>query len=196
MIQQNFTKPIEQHETWQTIPEFNFYEISNMGRVKCNKFRKTIFMKSGDNGKGYKSVCLHQNGKSKKFYIHRLVAMAFIPNPDNKPYVNHIDNNPANNSFENLEWCSQQENLDWMTKQGRNKRTTKWLEHLRESKVKDYAPVIATNIKTGETIYFSKLNAVKERGFFPSNVCRCCQGKAIQHKGYTFQYATERFGNE
>lgn len=55
----------------------------------------------------------------KDFRVHILVAKAFIPNPDNKPYVNHIDNNPSNPNLSNLEWCTQQENIQHAAKQGR-----------------------------------------------------------------------------
>lgn len=58
---------------------------------------------------GYKIVTLSKDKKKKICLVHRLIAIAFIPNPDNKPNINHIDANPANNSIENLEWCTQSE---------------------------------------------------------------------------------------
>lgn len=57
--------------------------------------------------------------KGKSVYLHRLLAKTFIPNPENKPYVNHIDNDPSNNRLDNLEWCSQRENIHHAMKQGR-----------------------------------------------------------------------------
>jgi hypothetical protein len=73
-------------------------------------------------------VDLCKNGKKKTFLVHRLVATAFIPNPDNKPYINHINGNKTDNRLENLEWCTQSENMKHsyrtglQTKSGKQKR--------------------------------------------------------------------------
>jgi len=143
-----------------------------------------------DDKHGYKTFHLKQDGRAKGVKIHRLVAMAFIPNPENKPCVNHIDNNPGNNRVDNLEWCTMQENTDWMIKQGRFKRTKEWLDRLHRSQEPTYKAVIGTNIETGEKIYFDRLNGVKASGFHASCVCRCCKDTSItQHKGYRWEYA-------
>lgn len=68
-------------------------------------------MRLTDNGHGYKFVSLRDGKRKKNFYVHRLVAMAFIPNPDNLPAVNHVDYNRANNAVGNLEWCTAKENI-------------------------------------------------------------------------------------
>lgn len=171
-------------EQWKVIPGFESYEVSNTGKVR-SKGRE---MKPIDNGKGYMKIILHNNEKKKRFYIHRLVANAFIPNPDNKPFVNHIDCNPMKNNIENLEWCTHQENVDWMILLGRNTRTNQWLENLHRSQEKIYIAVVGENIKTGEKVYFPKLNDVKKLGFQPSCVCNCCKGVRKQHKGYRWTY--------
>lgn len=191
-----------ENELWKVIPEFDNYEISNSGRIRCKERmikRKTVgdfvykehYLKPYNNGNGYLRVQLKQDGKIKKFYVHRLVAMAFIPNLHNKPFINHIDNNPHNNCVENLEWCTHQENMEWMISQGRNKRNGIWLKHLHESQEKFYKPIIGINIKTGEKIYFKYINEVKQSGFQPSCVCNCCNGIRKQHKGYIWKYAGE-----
>lgn len=74
---------------------------------------------------------------------------------------------------------------------GRNKRTKTWINRLHKSQRKTYKAVIAENIKTGEKMYFDRLNSVSERGFSPSTVCQCCKlpPQSKIHKGYYFQYA-------
>ena len=91
-------------EEFKIIQEFENYSVSNLGCVKNDK--TNIILKPYYTTKGYRIVKL--NNKNQR--IHRLVALAFIPNPDNKLYVDHIDNNPQNNNMNNLRWCTQQEN--------------------------------------------------------------------------------------
>lgn len=188
-------------EEWREVPGWDLYEISNLGRLKGRDriirnhggtyLRKARILNPVNDRHGYKTFWLKQDGKSKNVKIHQLVARAFIPNPENKPCINHIDNNPGNNRVENLEWVTMQENTDWMIKQGRFKRTKQWLDRLHKSQEKDYKPVIGTNIQTGETVYFRNLNAVRSAGFQPSCVCVCCKHKngVTQHKGYRWEYA-------
>ena len=89
-------------EIWKEITEYEgLYWVSNLGHVK-NKYDKILIPEIRS---GYYSVDLCKNGKHKKHRIHRLVAEAFIPNPDNLPQVNHIDENKVNNNVDNLEWC-------------------------------------------------------------------------------------------
>ena len=86
----------------------NGYEVSNFGRVKNLKTNNII--KPDKEEKGYCRLSVKINGVKKHFAIHRLVALAFIPNPLNKPQVDHIDNNKSNNHVSNLRWVSNKEN--------------------------------------------------------------------------------------
>lgn len=70
-------------------------------------------MSATDNGNGYKIVSLHNGSKRKNHYVHRLVAEAFIPNPEERSEINHLDYNKGNNAVENLEWATRTENVHW-----------------------------------------------------------------------------------
>ena len=112
-------------EIWKKVVNFENYEVSNLGNVRrvsckiiyqngqvCNYKEKILKLENNKgNLKGfYKRVTLCKNNKPKRFQVHRLVAEYFIPNPLNKPCVNHIDGNPSNNIASNLEWCTYKEN--------------------------------------------------------------------------------------
>jgi hypothetical protein len=94
-------------EEFKIIKDYTNYSVSNYGNVKNNDTGKIL---KQSNTNGYTQVSLRKNGKGKLYRVHRLIALAFIPNPDNKPFVDHIDNNKSNNYIDNLRWCTNQEN--------------------------------------------------------------------------------------
>lgn len=108
-------------EIWKDIPGYEgYYQVSNMGQVKSlsrlvphlghEYLRKGRIRKLQEN-QGYLCVTLNKNSVSKSFGVHQLVALAFIPNPGDRPFVNHIDGNKRNNCLDNLEWVTAQENI-------------------------------------------------------------------------------------
>lgn len=98
-------------ETWKPIEGYENYNVSNMGNIKNIITGKIL--KPGDNGKGYKHVMLYnKEHKGKTIMVHRLVAKAFIPNPNNLPQVNHIDEDKTNNCVDNLEWITSEDNIN------------------------------------------------------------------------------------
>ena len=94
------------------------YEISSFGNVISNNFGKRKILKHGLMTSGYKMVSLKNDGKQKIFSIHRLMAIAFLPNENNLPQVNHKDGNKLNNDLSNLEWCTQSQNMKHMYDSG------------------------------------------------------------------------------
>lgn len=98
-------------EIWKNIDGYNGeYQVSNYGNIKSYKYSEPRILRFNYDKQNYKLVHLCKNGKRVCEKVHRLVALAFIPNIDNKPYVNHIDGNKGNNFYENLEWCTPSEN--------------------------------------------------------------------------------------
>lgn len=96
-------------EEWRAVVGYEgLYEVSSFGRVRNKNTLKVL--SQSKSRQGYYRVSLWKINKSIKYSAHRLVALAFIENPDDKPQVNHIDENKTNNCVENLEWCTQIEN--------------------------------------------------------------------------------------
>ena len=155
------------------------YQISNFGNVKSLK--RNIILKPSSNGKGYLHIILYKNRKSKVSRIHRLVAQAFIPNPENKPQVNHIDGNKRNNNVNNLEWVTNSENqkhafrLHLQTNVGNN--------NPRVRKINQY-DLDGNFIKTWNSIY----DITKELNINRSSIWRCCTGKYKKSHNYIWRY--------
>lgn len=103
-------------EIWKDVPGYEgIYVISNMGRLKRIMHRKhptNTIINASINDYGYHYSCLTINGKGQNHMIHRLVGQAFIPNPEDKPQVNHIDGCKSNNVLQNLEWNTSKENIN------------------------------------------------------------------------------------
>ena len=172
-------------EEWKDT-EYIGYKVSNLGRIKNEqgKILKTQIRK------GYCDVGLHIEGQRqpKIVKVHRLVAKAFIPNPNNYPLVNHKDENKQNNRVDNLEWCTQKENMEYMSYLGRSDKTKEWINKIQKSNSKYYKPVVQKDFNGKIIKIFPRLNAVSEDGFRPGDVCRCC--KNIRHiaGGYKWEY--------
>ena len=98
-------------EVWKGVEGYNDYQISNFGRVKSFKRNKERMLKPRQSGNGYMAVELFISGKGNNKYIHRLVAIAFLPNMENKPEVNHLNGQKDNNTLNNLEWSTGSENM-------------------------------------------------------------------------------------
>ena len=175
-------------EIWKDIPEYEgLYQVSNYGRVRRILFVNNIVTKPKIkilslcvDKKGYLRVCLNKNGKRKNMQVHRIVALAFISNPDNLPEVNHKDENPKNNCVENLEWCTHLYNMNYgnIRQKIRNKIILK--------KVNQY-DLDGNFIKTWDSVLEIKkiLNISKQC------ISYCCLGKTNSAGGYRWEYINE-----
>lgn len=133
----------------------------------------------------YPTVVLKSDdGKSYSHFVHRLVAEHFIPNPDNKPCIDHIDTDRTNNNAKNLRWVTHSENLyNPITHAKRVGMKYNAVAHNRRAVVQ---------IKEDKIIrIFSFIEETKLFGFLPNGVCRCCRGIISHHKGYQWKYLSD-----
>lgn len=168
-------------EIWKPVVGYeNLYEVSNFGRVKSLPRNSTVkyarILKSHTNRYGYLHVNLYKNNKRKDFLVHRLVAEAFIPNPDNLPVVNHKDENPSNNFSTNLEWCTYEYNINYGTSQQRKSH-------------KLSKPVCQYTLDNELIKIWSSLTECKNKeGFNIGHIYECCRGIRKSHKGFKWSY--------
>ena len=104
---------MKEREVWKDILGYEgIYQVSNLGRIKNSKGRILTTKTTGN----YNHILLCKNGKRENFTIHKLVAMAFVPNPNNYKEINHINENARDNRASNLEWCSHKYNINYGTR--------------------------------------------------------------------------------
>ena len=170
-------------ENWKAISGYEgIYEVSDLGRVKSLKFWKEKILKPKKTN-GYLLVSLYKDGHTKQLLVHRLVAEAFIPNPQGLETVNHKDEVKTNNVASNLEWMSQKDNLNYGT---RNKRAGEALiNHPKESKQ------VQKFDKQGNILAtFPSINeALRVTGIDKGNISKCCLGKLKSAGGYVWKYS-------
>ena len=145
------------------------YAITSCGKVYSYRTKK--FLKPQKAGAGYLEVSLYKDGKQKKYLIHRLVAEAYLPNPEGLPQVNHRDENKENNALPNLEWCDQKYNINYGSH----------------------------NQKISKPVYCEELNktfdsaraAARELGLDNSHIIKCCKGKLKTTGDFHWRYQEE-----
>lgn len=180
-------------EEWRDIPGYEgLYQVSNFGRVKkldtyladkngrrCHRkgcvLKPNIWKQKTRLSTNRVAVDLYKNGKRKTFRIHRLVALAFIPNPENKPDINHRDGNGENNRTDNLEWVTKNENM-W------HARYTLGFQNGFKNKA-------VRCIETGE-IFPSTAEAARIKGVDQSSISRAANKKRLKRTaGYHWEFA-------
>ena len=178
-------------EQWRTavydgIVYEGLYKVSNLGRILNLNYRntgKSKLMTPSENTDGYFKINLRKNGETKTCYVHRLIAQTFIPNPENKPEINHIDEDKTNNRVDNLEWKWHKDNINHGT---HNERSAKTRTNGKLSK-----RVLQLSLD-GELIReWESTQECGRNGFDQSAVAACCRGERKTHKGFRFMYADD-----
>ncbi len=187
-------------EIWKPIKGFEgLYDVSSFGRIRscarvilCNNryvvsHKERILRQSYNRQNGYYSVSIGRNHYFRSFYVHRLVAGAFLLNPNNHNEVNHKDENKGNNRADNLEWCDRRHNLTY------GSHNERCLETKRQRKVGIYPKYIAQYTLGGEfvALYPSSQEAARAIGKPNSGSClrSCARGLVKQSQGYIWRYS-------
>ena len=177
-------------EIWKDIEGYEgLYQVSNYGNIRSLNYRNksqihnlTLKVRKRD---GYLTVGLTKNNRNKTFIVHRVVAKAFIPNPDNLPQVNHKDENKSNNNASNLEWCTCKYNIQYSVKLHPKRKTyyrkpNKWNKRVRQ-----------LDKKTGQVIReysnFQEIGQVRGNPH-TSAIVYCCLGKNKTAYGYKWEF--------
>ncbi len=174
-------------ETWEVVDECPNYLVSDKGRVWSTASEKFIKLKQLDNH-GHLGICMSNHGRPKYAYIHRLMAKAFLPNPDGYPIVRHLDDDPSYNVLDNLAWGTQKDNIRDCRDNGHAYYPTD--EDRRKGTLPRMVGVIATNIETGEERYFeSQTEAGRVLGIPQANIWKVINGERKYAQGYYFRKA-------
>ena len=170
-------------EEWRPIEGYEgLYEVSNTGRVRSldkydsmNRFLRGRILRLFTDGLGYLRAQLYSNSKRKSFLVHRLVAQAFIPNPDNLPQVNHRDENPSNDNVDNLEWCDGKYNVNYGTR----------IDRIRDIRLKNGTYTGLSKEEYRKKRYQEKKDKINERRreYYRENREKICERqKEYNHK--------------
>lgn len=182
-------------EAWAAVSGFEgLYEVSNIGRVRSlprvNRLGRRVNgceRKPQKDTKGYHFVQLWKDGAMSQPRVHQLVAAAFIPNPEQKPQVNHKDGVRSNNVWKNLEWATNGENTQH-SYDVLNRKPSR--SHLGRTGEKHHAsiPVVATDVTTGDVKQFASMGEAGRAGFDTACVWMACVGRIKTHKGHRWSY--------
>ena len=186
------------NEIWRPVVGYEgLYEVSSFGnfrKICVNGNVKSL--KATKNNYGYYTIGLWKNHKVKQFRISRLIAEAFIPNLENKPYVDHIDTDKSNNKVDNLRWVSPSENSNnqisrqhmlqsWQSSERRQKQR---LINLGENHPRARAVCQLDNDDNVIRVYPTSTEAGNSIGCKRSNITKCCQGERVKAGGFKWKY--------
>lgn len=197
-------------EIWKDIKGYEGkYQVSNLGNVRSLNYRgsgKVKLLRQTSDKKGYKRMSLYKNGKMKTCRVHRLVAIAFLPNPNNYKEVNHKDEDKSNNNVNNLEWCTREYNINYGTAMKRSSENHKGKTFSEERKKKiseslkgkdnpNAKPILMYDkegnfIKRFECVSDANEYFGKARNF--GGINNCLKGRCKTTYGYIFRYVEEK----
>lgn len=190
-----------EEEIWKDIPGYEGrYRVSSWGRVMSMNFEGRCgprLLRGTVSCYGYRVVTLYKDGKEKKWFVHRLVAIAFIPNPGNKPMIDHIDTVRTNNHIENLRWCTLTENQNnplTLKKFSQTSTGRRFSEETRKRmsaihKEIHFTPIYQLSL-SGEIIkeWPGLKIAAEELGVQHRSISQCCRGRYKTAGGYKWKY--------
>ena len=159
---------------WREVKEYSNYEVNQLGEIRHKKRQKIL--KPRDNNGGYQYVNFKINGKNTNFAVHRIVANAFIPNPNGYTEVNHKDYNKKNNCVDNLEWVSSSQNKQHSYLKQENKKS-------RGKAVNQYTKE-GIFLKTFDSVS----DAAKELGCCVAAISNCCLGRTKTSQGFRWSF--------
>lgn len=214
MTNEDFIKSVSlEGEIWKDVVGYEgLYQVSNMGRIatlshtiECLSDYNGIKVKKTFNIKqclrklylgkhGYVECTLRNGKRIKLMKVHRIVAEAFIPNPQNLSSVNHKDEDKTNNHIDNLEWCTHKYNSNYGT---RNKRIKSSLSNAHKNGLYNNSyrlkskPIIGISLSDNSTIFFKKSLDLEKQGFERHIVSKCCRNLRLDYKGYKWMFLSD-----
>lgn len=169
-------------EEWKPIKGFEgLYEVSSIGRVRSLNYRgtgKSGILKPTPDKDGYLTFRLSNKDLTENAKVHRVVANAFIPNPNQYLEINHVDENKSNNSVDNLEWCSRKYNVNYGSAVSRRSKE-----------------VLAYDLQGNLVKTFPSTQEAGRQGFTQVRVAACCRGEQNTHKGLVWRYKEDLYEN-
>lgn len=214
MTNQEFIESISlPNEEWRDVVGYEgYYMVSNMGRIATlshtvdfisiydgvevkKTFKAKQCLRKLHQGKhGYMECTLRDSKRTKLMKVHRIVAEAFIPNPQSLPSVNHKDEDKTNNKVKNLEWCTCLYNANYGT---RNKRLKTSLSNAHKNGLFENTykvgrkPIVGISLLDGTTIKFERSADLHEQGFERHLVSKCCRNLRKDYKGYKWMFLSD-----
>lgn len=177
-------------EVWKQIKGYEgLYEVSNMGRIRSVgrsvpvrggfAYRNARIRKPNKKRNGYYGLLLSRNHKNNNFLVHRLVAEAFVPNPNGLPQINHKNEDKSDNRADNLEWCTEKYNSNYGTRMDRIRKNNPRLKGKSVLCIDEFGKTINS---------YESIQSVKKDAHNPALVYMCCVGTRHKHHGYIWKF--------